>query len=144
MIFGILQFCGGLFANYVFYDFCHGQLKPRVRDRKLVFLILLLCAAVSRAVIALQNGLLTLASGLLILVAQMLLLFQDDHRKELFLLLVGETVALFLELTTDIFLAGFPLWVRLVETCGLNRRMGDFILGALSYAMCWLVLHRLK
>ena len=144
MIFWILQFCGSLFANFVFYDFCHGQLKPRVRDRKLVFLILLLCAAASRAVIALQNGLATLVSGVLILASQMLLLFQDDRRKELFLLLVGETVALSLELTTDIFLAGFPLWIRLVETCGLNRRVGDFILGDLSYTMCWLVLHRLK
>lgn len=144
MTFWILQFCGSFFANFVFYDFCHGQLKPRVRDRKQVFLILLLCAAASRAVIALQNGLVTLVSGVLILASQMLLLFQDDRRKELFLLLVGETVALSLELTADIFLVGFPLWVRLLDTWGLNRETGDFILGALSYTLCWLVLRRLK
>ena len=144
MTFWILQFCGSLFANFVFYDFCHGQLKPRIRDRKQVFLILLLCAAASRAVIALQNGLATLASGVLILVSQMLLLFQDDRKKELFLLLVGETVALSLELATDIFFVGFPPWIQLLETWNLNREAGDFILGALSYTFCWLVLRGLK
>ena len=38
----ILKFGGTLFVHLVFYDFFRDQLKTRVRDRKLRFLILLL------------------------------------------------------------------------------------------------------
>lgn len=43
MILKILKFGGSFFVNFVFYDFFRGQLEPRVKDRKQIVLILLLC-----------------------------------------------------------------------------------------------------
>ena len=140
----ILKYCGNLFVNFVFYDFYRGQLEPRVKDRKKIVLILLLCAAAVRAVNSLNSSLANLIFGLSILTIQMLLLFQDDGKKELFLLLVAETVALFLEIMVDLFFSRLSLWLLLMEALGFDLATGDFIIGILVYLMCWLVLRSLK
>ncbi|MDE7351867.1 MAG: hypothetical protein K2O06_02265, partial [Acetatifactor sp.] len=90
----ILKFSCTLFGHLVFYDFFRDQLKPRVRDRKLQFLILLLCAAALRLVNSFDSRLINLIFGLPVLMAPVLLIFKDDHRKEAFLLLIGGAVAL--------------------------------------------------
>ena len=140
----ILKYCGSLFVNFVFYDFYRGQLEPRVKDRKKIVLILLLCASAIWVVNSLNNSFANLIFGLSILTVQMLLLFQDDGRKELFLLLVGETVALFLEIMTNLFIASATLWLLVQEALGLSQEAGDFVMGILAYLMCWLVLRSLK
>ena len=144
MTFMILKYCGSLFANVVFYDFFRGQLKPRVKDRGRIFLVLLLCSAAIRVVNSFGSSFANLIFGPIILMVQMLLLFQDDGKKALFLLLIGETAALFLEIVTSLFIAGFPLWALLRETLGYNQATEDFIMGILAYMLCWLVLHGLK
>ena len=90
----ILKFGGTLFVHLVFYDFFRDQLKTRVRDRKLRFLILLLCAAALRLVNSFDSKLINLIFGLPVLAAPVLLIFKDDHRKEAFLLLIGGAVTL--------------------------------------------------
>ncbi|MBD5156597.1 MAG: GHKL domain-containing protein [Butyrivibrio sp.] len=140
----ILRFCGSLFVNFIFYDFFRGQLKPRVKDRKLKFLILLLCAAAVRAVNSFNNGFANLVFGVLILTAQVLLIFKDDCRREVFLLLIGEAVALFMELVVYLFLSKLPLWALFRETFHYTQETEDFIMGILSYILCWLVLHNMK
>lgn len=144
MAFKILKFCSSFFVNFVFYDFFRGQLEPRVRDRKRIVLILLLCSAAARTVNSLDSSLANIIFGPLILTVQMLLLFCDDGRKELFLLLVGEAVALFLEIMTVLFFSRSSLWIGLMETFGLGLAAGDFIIGFLVYLVCWLVLRGLK
>ncbi len=144
MAFMILKYCGGFFVNFVFYDFFRDQLKPRVKDRKRIVLILLLCAAAVRAVNSLNSSPANLIFGPLILMVQMLLLFQDDGRKELFLLLIGEAVALFLEIMTDLFFVRSLMWTRFMEALGLGLAAGDFIMGLLAYLVCWVVLRGLK
>ncbi|MDE7223775.1 MAG: hypothetical protein K2O34_08365, partial [Acetatifactor sp.] len=144
MAFLILKFFGSFFVIFVFYDFFRDQLQRRVKDRKRIVLILLLCTAAVWAVNSLSSSLANLIFGLLILMVQMLLLFQDDGRKELFLLLIGEAVALFLEIMTDLFFVRSSQWTGLMEALGLNLAEGDFIMGLLAYLVCWLVLRSLK
>lgn len=140
----ILKFGGSLFVNFVFYDFFSGQLRARVKDRKRIFLILLLCAAAVRVVNFFNNSLANLAFGMLILAVQALLLFKDDYRRELFLILIGEAVALFMELVVYLFFGKLPLWALLRETFHYTQEVEDYILGILAYILCWLILHGLK
>lgn len=144
MMMAILKFGGSIFVNFVFYDFYRGQLKPRVEGRGQVLMILLLCSAAVRLVNSFGNSLANLVFGLSILMVQMLLLFKDDGRRELFLLLVGEAVALFLELLVSLFFSRFPLWALLRESFGYDQEVEDYIMGILAYLLCWLVLHSLK
>lgn len=90
----ILEFGATLFGHLVFYDFFRDQLKFRVRNRKLRFLILLLCAAALRLVNSFDSRLINLLFGLPILLMPVLLIFKDDHRKEAFLLLIGGSIVL--------------------------------------------------
>ncbi len=144
MAFMILKFCGSFFVIFVFYDFFRDQLQRRVKDRKRIALILFMCAAATRAVNSLDSSLANMIFGLLILMVQMLLLFQDDGRKELFLLLIGETVALFLEIMADLFFVRSTQWTELMGAFGLDQAEGDFVMGLMAYLVCWLALRSLK
>lgn len=140
----ILKFGGTLFVHLVFYDFFRDQLKPRVWDRKLRFLILLLCAAALRLVNSFDSRLINLIFGLLVLAAPVLLIFKDDHRKEAFLLLIGGAVTLFSELVIELFFAKIPLWQLIREELHYTREAEKYMMGILSYILCWFVLHGLK
>lgn len=140
----ILKFGGTLFVHLVFYDFFRDQLKPRVWDRKLRFLILLLCAAALRLVNSFDSRLINLIFGLLVLAALVLLIFKDDHRKEAFLLLIGGAVTLFSELVIELFFAKIPLWKLIREELHYTREAEKYMMGILSYILCWFVLHGLK
>lgn len=140
----ILKFGGTLFVHLVFYDFFRDQLKPRVWDRKLRFLILLLCAAALRLVNSFDSRLINLIFGLLVLAALVLLIFKDDHRKEAFLLLIGGAVTLFSELVIELFFAKIPLWQLIREELHYTREAEKYMMGILSYILCWFVLHGLK
>lgn len=144
MIRAVLEFGGSLFVNFVFFDFFYGQLKLRVKDRKRIFLILLLCAAVLRVVNSFGNSFANLVLGLLTLTVQALLIFEDDYRREVFLLLIGEAVTLFAELVVYLFFARLPLWALLRETFHYTQEAEDYMMGILSYILCWLILHGLK
>lgn len=140
----ILKFGGALFVHLVFYDFFRDQLKPRVRDRKLRFLILLSCAAALRLVNSFDSRLINLIFGLPVLVAPVLVIFKDDHRKEAFLLLIGGAVTLFSELVIELFFAKIPLWQLAREELHYTREAEKYMMGILSYILCWFVLHGLK
>lgn len=140
----ILKFGASFFVNLVFYDFFRDQLRPRVENRRQLFLILLLCAAALRLVNSFGSSLLNLIFGMPILAAQVLLIFKDDYRKEAFLLLIGEAMALFSELVTALFFAKIPLWQLLREEFHYSQAVEAYIMGILSYILCWLVLHGLK
>ena len=140
----ILKFGGTLFVHLVFYDFFRDQLKPRVWDRKLRFLILLLCAAALRLANSFDSRLINLIFGLLVLAAPVLLIFKDDHRKEAFLLLIGGAVTLFSELVIELFFAKIPLWQLIREELHYTREAEKYMMGILSYILCWFVLHGLK
>ncbi len=140
----ILKFGGTLFVHLVFYDFFRDQLKLRVRDRKLRFLILLLCAAALRLVNSFDSKLINLIFGLPVLAAPVLLIFKDDHRKEAFLLLIGGAVTLFSELVIELFFAKIPLWQMIREELHYTREAEKYMMGILSYILCWFVLHGLK
>ncbi len=140
----ILKFGGTLFVHLVFYDFFRDQLKPRVWDRKLRFLILLLCAAALRLVNSFDSRLINLIFGLLVLAALVLLIFKDDHRKEAFLLLIGGAVALFSELVIELFFVKIPFWQLIREELHYTREAEKYMMGILSYILCWFVLHGLK
>lgn len=140
----ILKFGGTLFVHLVFYDFFRDQLKPRVWDRKLRFLILLLCAAALRLANSFDSRLINLIFGLPVLAAPVLLIFKDDHRKEAFLLLIGGAVTLFSELVIELFFAKIPLWQLIREELHYTREAEKYMMGILSYILCWFVLHGLK
>ena len=144
MMAAILKFGGNLFVNFVFFDFFRGQLRPRVENRKQIFLILLLCAAAIRVVNSFHSGFLNLVFGMLILTVQILLIFKDDYKREVFLLLIGEAVALFMELVVYLFIGRLPLCALLRETFHYTQETEDFMMGILSYILCWLILHSLK
>lgn len=144
MMTALAKFGASLFVNLVFYDFFRDQLRPRVRNRKQLFLILLLCAAALRLVNSFGSSLANLIFGMPILAAQVLLIFKDDYRKEAFLLLIGEAVALFSELVTALFFAKLALWQLLREELHYTQAVEAFIMGILSYVLCWIVLHGLK
>lgn len=140
----ILKFGSTLFVHLVFYDFFRDQLKPRVWDRKLRFLILLLCAAALRLANSFDSRLINLIFGLPVLAAPVLLIFKDDHRKEAFLLLIGGAVTLFSELVIELFFAKIPLWQLIREELHYTREAEKYMMGILSYILCWFVLHGLK
>ncbi len=140
----ILKFGGTLFVHLVFYDFFRDQLKFRVRDRKLRFLILLLCAAALRLVNSFDSRLINLLFGLPVLLMPVLLIFKDDHRKEAFLLLIGGAVALFSELVVELFFAQIPFWQLIREDLHYTWEAEKYMMGTLSYIPCWFVLHGLK
>lgn len=140
----LLKFGASFFVNLVFYDFFRGQLRPRVQNRKQVFLILLFCAAALRLVNSFGNSLVNLIFGMSVLTAQVLLIFKDDYRKEAFLLLIGETMALFSELSTGLFFAKLPLWQLIREELHYTQEMETYFMGIFSHILCWLVLHGLK
>ncbi len=140
----ILKFGGSFFVNLVFYDFFRGQLRPRVQDRKQLFLILLFCAAALRLVNSFGSSLINMIFGMPILAAQVLLIFKDDYRKEAFLLLIAEAMALFSELSTGLFFAKFPLWQLIREELHYTQEVEAYFLGIFSHILCWFVLHGLK
>ena len=140
----ILKFGGALFVHLVFYDFFRDQLKFRVRNRKLRFLILLLCAAAIRLVNSFDSRLINLIFGFPVLAAPVLLIFKDDHRKEAFLLLIGGAVTLFSELVIELFFAKIPLWQLIREDLHYTWEAEKYMMGILSYILCWFVLHGLK
>ena len=140
----ILKFGGTLFVHLVFYDFFRDQLKLRVRDRKLRFLILLLCAAALMLVNSFDSKLINLIFGLPLLAAPVLLIFKDDHRKEAFLLLIGGAVTLFSELVIELFFAKIPLWQMIREELHYTWEAEKYMMGILSYILCRFVLHGLK
>ena len=140
----ILKFGGTLFVHLVFYDFFRDQLKFRVRDRKLRFLILLLCAAALMLVNSFDSKLINLIFGLPVLAAPVLLIFKDDHRKEAFLLLIGGAVTLFSELVIELFFVKIPFWQLIREELHYTRKAEKYTMGTLSYILCWFVLHGLK
>ena len=140
----ILKFGGTFFMNLIFYDFFRGQLKPRVQNRKQVFLILLFCAAALRLVNSFGNSLVNMIFGMPVLAAQVLLIFKDDYRKEAFLLLIAETVALFSELTTGLFFVKFPLWQLIREEFHLTQAEEAYFMGIFTYIIYWFVMHGLK
>ncbi|MCI9077207.1 MAG: GHKL domain-containing protein [Dorea sp.] len=140
----ILKFCGAFFVNFVFYDFFKNQLKPQIKDKKHIAIVLLLCTAVIWTVNTWHNGFANLIFGLSTLTVQMLLLFRDEGRKELFLLLTGEAVVLFLEIMTALFFGRSYLWLLLMEAAGCSQAEGDFIISILVYLAAWLVLRSLK
>ena len=144
LVSAILKFGASFFVNLVFYDFFRDQLRPRVENRRQLFLILLLCAAALRLVNSFGSSLLNLIFGMPILAAQVLLIFKDDYRKEAFLLLIGEAMALFSELVTALFFAKIPLWQLLREEFHYSQAVEAYVMGILSYILCWLVLHGLK
>ncbi len=144
MIRAILKFGASLFVNYVFYDFFRDQLKYRVMDRKRTALILLLSAAAFSVVNSFHNGLINLVFGLSIVTVQVLLIFRDDRRREVFLILVGGSVALFMELVVYLFFSKLPLWKPLWEAFRYPQEAEEYMMGILSYLLCWFVLHGLK
>ena len=140
----LLKFGGSFFVNLVFYDFFRGQLRPRVQNRKQLFLILLFCAAALMLVNSFGSSLVNLIFGMSILTAQVLLVFKDDYRKEAFLLLIGEAMALFSELLTSLFFAKLPLWQLLREEFHYTQAAGEYFMGIFAHILCWFVLHGLK
>lgn len=144
MIMDLLRFCGSLFVNFIFFDFFRGQLKPRLKDWKQILLILLLCAAAIRFVNSFKNGVVNLVFGMLILTVQVLLIFKDDYKREVFLLLIGESIALFMELVVYLFFGKLPIWTLFRETFHYTQEVEDFMMGILSYILCWFILHGLK
>lgn len=140
----ILKFGASFFVNLVFYDFFRGQLKPRVQNRKQVFLILLLCAAALRLVNSFDSSLVNLIFGTTVLAVQVLLIFKDDYRKEAFLLLIAEALALFSELSTAFFFAKLPLWQLIREEFHFTQAVEAYFMGIFSYILYWFVLHGLK
>ena len=139
-----MRFAGSFFVDFVFYDFFRGQLKPRVKDRRKIFLILLLGAAGIWVVNSFGSRLASLVIILLMLAGQQQLLFRDDGKRELFLLLIWEALAVFMELMTGLFLVKFPLWEVLRETLGYDRSIEKSLMGILIYLLCWMVLRGLK
>ena len=144
MMTALLKFGGCLFVNLFFYDFFRDQLKLRVQDRKLRFLILLLCAAALRLVNSFDSRLVNLIFGLPTLIVPVLLIFKDDHRKEAFLLLIGGAVTLFSELVIELFFAKIPLWQMIREELHYTQAVEEYMMGIFSYILCWFVLHGLK
>lgn len=144
MIRAILKFGASLFVNYVFYDFFRDQLKYRVKDRKRIFLVLLLSAAAFSVVNSFHNGFVNLVFGLSIVTLQVMLIFRDDRRREMFLILVGESVALFMELVVYLFFSKLPLWKPLWEAFRYPQEAEEYMMGILSYLLCWFILHGLK
>lgn len=144
MTIAILRFGGSFFVNFVFFDFFRGQLRQRVKDWKQIFLVLLLCAAAVRTVNSFNNGFANLVFGMLIIAVQELVIFKDDYKREVFLLLIGEAVALFMELLVYLFLRKLAIWSLLRETLHYTPEIENFIMGILSYVLCWLILHGLK
>ena len=140
----LLKFGASFFVNLVFYDFFRGQLRPRIQERKQVALILLFCAAALRLVNSFGSSLVNLLFGTSVLAAQVLLIFKDDYRKEAFLLLIGETMALFSELSTVLFFAKFPLWQLIREELHYTQEVEAYFMGIFSHILCWFVLHGLK
>lgn len=144
MIAAFIKYVSCVFVNLVFYDFFRGQLKLRVQDPRRRFLIILFCAAAMRAVNSLGSSLANLLLGMPVLAVQVLLIFKDDYRKEAFLLLIGEAMALFSELLTSLFFAKIPLWQLLREAFHYPQSVENFAMGIFAYILCWFVLHGLK
>lgn len=140
----ILSMCRNFLINCIFYDFFRGQLRPRVKSRGGIFLILSACAAVLMAVNSLGSSLVNLVLGAAVFTAQALLLFQDEARREFFLILIGESVALFMEYMTALIFVRFPLWDVLRDSFHYDQAAEDIMMGAFAWLLTWAVLHGLK
>ena len=144
MLAAFIKYVSCIFVNLVFYDFFRGQLKLRVQDPRRRFLVILFCAAAMRAVNSLGSSMANMLLGMPVLALPVLLIFKDDYRKEAFLLLIGEAMALFSELLTSQFFAKIPLWQLLREEFHYPQSLENFAMGIFSYILCWFVLHGLK
>lgn len=144
MMAAFIKYVSCVFVNLVFYDFFRGQLNFRVQNPKWRFLIILFCAAAMRAVNSLGSSMANMLLGMPVLALPVLLIFKDDYRKEAFLLLIGEAMALFSELLTSQFFAKIPLWQLLREEFHYPQSVENFVMGIFSYILCWFVLHGLK